>query len=194
MLIVPTAALVIALISYPLSYRWRQERNKRPSSWGFHPHESASTFAWSMAILTLMVGWIYMYGTAYTIPYDEHLHRQEIVSLSDGGFKTTGAFSSGVFAARGYVDSSPVYLYYVKTGDNQYKQKHIPADETTVYEDTEVSGYIEWDSCHKGYTETLMWGRFQHHQRGCWGEHHRTSEYRLHVPPGTIVQDFELGD
>ena len=88
-----------------------------------------------------------------------------VYSIGDGT-QIHGSFALG----GGYINQESMYFYYTPAVRGGLIKCSVPQDETVVFMDTPTNPYI------KAYS----WMGFA---RG----------YDLHVPPGTIIQQYSLG-
>lgn len=115
--------------------------------------------------------------------------RTGIVAIKDNTI-TEGSVRGAIFVMSGYISEEPVYFFYKRVGTG-YTQDSIKAKGVTIYEDTEPGvGYISttttvekvdpvWKKKH------LHWLVFNNVQS-------RDTVTEIHVPQGTIIQEFVL--
>lgn len=118
-------------------------------------------------------------------------HQKEIVAIADNTH-LSGEFSGGMFVFSGSIDSQPVYSYYARRGDG-FVQEHVPSNLSIIYEDTKDAGYIKWTTCDANMP--FDWWEWKYN--GCEGktvsyESDLVGHYEIHVPPGSVVQSFNL--
>lgn len=103
-----------------------------------------------------------------------------IVSIRTGD-GVEGTFFLGTGTINGY----PMYTYFRQQSDGGYVQETIPAHSTVVYEDmTDRRGTIEtYDDV---IPESWKWRKWTAVTI------YRPSYYRVHIPKGSIMRNFEL--
>jgi hypothetical protein len=109
----------------------------------------------------------------YSIPIVIPVGDYQIRSLHDGS-QISGSFSLG----SGYIKQEPQFVYYQKV-EKGYQLKTIPADTTTVIEDENTTPYLR-------VTMYADEGKLFHSIL------HQQNYYELHVPSGTIIQEWKL--
>jgi hypothetical protein len=95
-----------------------------------------------------------------------------ILSLRDNS-RIYGEFALG----SGVISSEAVYVFYIKNDDGSYSRNNIDADITKIYMDENEHPYLL-----KRLTETKL----SHYRHLVSGE--------LHVPNGTIVMEYNVGE
>ena len=115
--------------------------------------------------------------------YEAVGNTQEIVSLQDNS-QVSGR------GRRFYVsiDTNNIYTYYYQLENGGYKQGQVSADKTVIYEEENcekpvVQEYVTYKR-HTTLTSILLFSGEQDKQVD--------SRYEIHVPTGTILQEFNL--
>ena len=113
------------------------------------------------------------------------LYSNEIVSLSrydsiEGRFFTLGS---------GYINGARYYTYFISAKDGGYIEDSVRTSITTIYENAPESNrtWLEWDVKERCMPAWLSRATLQGDKTTT-----RTSGYRMHVPPNTIVKEFKL--
>jgi hypothetical protein len=92
--------------------------------------------------------------------------RTAIYSLQD-----TALMHGSFILGSGQTDEVPVYAFYYSVGNGGFKLGTVPSKYTTIFMDTDTSPYMK--------TITTKYSQIQ-------------QSYELHVPNGTIVQEYLL--
>jgi hypothetical protein len=122
--------------------------------------------------IIVSMGWMTVENLSSTpiiIPVGDY----PIRSLHDGS-QISGSFSLG----SGYIKQHPQFVFYQKV-EKGYQLKTCPAEDTTVIEDENTSPYLRVIV----YADE---GKLFH---SIW---HEQQVYELHVPEGTIIQEWKL--
>jgi hypothetical protein len=134
-----------------------------------------------MADIILVCGLLFTVGifgmftveTIYTDPITIVVGDYQIRSLHDGA-QISGSFSLG----SGYIRQEPQFVFY-QTVEKGYQLKTCPAAYTTVIEDENATPYLRiTDYAQKGKIFNTI--------------SQRSRVYELHVPSGTIIQEWKL--
>jgi len=114
--------------------------------------------------------------------HDEEIgENTSIFSLYD-----TNSVSGSFLVGCGQLHGEMRYTLYIEAEDNDgIKMKQIPVDNTIIYEDTKCSPYLTEYNLYKVRTSS---GEIigQYHSK------RRYPYYELHVPLGTIIQQYSL--
>jgi len=114
---------------------------------------------------------------------------EDIVALKDNSV-IEGKMSGGIFIISGYIESKPCYYYYKKVGD-AFQQSHIMADGVLIFEDTpDGEGYIVYKESYRKLTDESA--NSLRHWVVLWTERDRHTDIEIHVPEGTVVNQFVL--
>lgn len=126
--------------------------------------------------------------------YEPTMMRQNIVSIADGSSNVSGEISGGIFITSGYINSQPVYTYYMQEADGAIIQGQLNASKAKIYEDTEQEGYITWLEC-KHVKGNYRWLPFRSSNCSEYPRSWKTFDkknFEIHVPPGSVVRHFTL--
>lgn len=120
-------------------------------------------------VLVLFLGGLVSFFVPHTFTYEE----RPLSALQDGS-TTEGSF----FLGTGVIDEEQVYTYYMQEGKG-FKLDNSPADQVTVFQDTEKPYALKQKDC-KSKAEWLVF---------CVTDNRVTE---IHVPKGTIKNNFVL--
>jgi hypothetical protein len=111
-------------------------------------------------------------------PKDTYIQTIQIYSLADNG-GVSGSFILG----SGSVHTDPVFAGYTKQNDGSFRLITFRAAESVVYQDLEQNS--------TGYAEEhyLLRCAYIFPFNSVWIH---STEYRIHIPKGSIVQTFKL--
>jgi hypothetical protein len=92
--------------------------------------------------------------------------------------------------ATGQIDGELDYLYYEVTPDGGYQANRVKATRSNVviYEDMSQGGRLVIRQCH-GTPPDTFWGR-----NFLVGNNVCLTRYEFHIPKGSLVQQFKLGN
>jgi hypothetical protein len=107
---------------------------------------------------------------------DEDYQTYSVLSSLNDGTQTNGSF----FLGSGYIDSRPVYRYYVENGRGEFRLQSAPADRAFItYTDSTPEVVY-----HQKRSSSTFWSI------GIDGD--GIQEYEFRVPKGSVKTDFTL--
>ena len=153
----------------------------------FETYYIAGTISFIIA-LALVLGSIFALNgiNKHIDTYETLDETQQIVSIKDNSqVSATGSLF--------YVSMSTdgVYTYYYKTNDGGYKQGKVNANNTIIYEEDNckspsVQRYCKYTQKNLSETWTKILLFSSKHDK------YVSDRYEVHVPKGTVVQEFTL--
>lgn len=147
-----------------------------------------------VVILTVlaMLGAVLLLGMLAENPptvIQENTTRTDIVAIKDNTI-TESHISGGIFVVSGYISEEPVYFFYKRSGSG-FIQDYVKARGITIYEDTEPGiGYILTTKVVTRVEPT--WKKKHLHWLVFTDEQSRATTAEIHVPKGTVIQEFVL--
>lgn len=121
--------------------------------------------------------------------YERLEEKQEIVSLKDNNSQISGG--GNLFYVS--INTEGVYTYYYKLDDGGYKRGQVTDDNTVIYEEDNcenpsVQRYESYtqNNWNQTWTKILLFSSKQDEWKSS------STRYEIHVPKGTIVQEFTL--
>jgi len=152
-------------------------------------------------LVLLIMGTVLSFLASFTVPgmvgvsigeYEQitvEPRYEDIVALKDNTV-IEGKMSGGIFIISGYIESKPCYYYYKKVG-NAFQQSHIMADGVLIFEDApDGEGYIVYRESYSKLTDASVSGL--RHWVFLYMEKDRHTDIEIHVPEGTVVNEFTL--
>lgn len=146
------------------------------------------------AIICVIVGVVCIFSSFFCYTkvtnkidhYEMKTDTLEIVSLSDNS-QIEGAGRIGCFA----IATNEKYIFYCKNDDGSYTQEKVAVEETKIYEEDncklpriETYTTFSQNNWSEAWTKFLLFSSKD-------GEEY-SIRYEIHVPKGTIVQQFNL--
>ena len=122
--------------------------------------------------------------------YEEKTETVKIVSLQDNS-QVEGNGGGGFLHVYITIGTSGMYTYYYQLDDGGYKQGRIDADYTIIYEEdncemprVETYTTFNQNNWSKFWTKVLVFSNKDGKEK--------SKRYEIHVPKGTVVQEFNL--
>lgn len=153
-------------------------------------HDNLSMFIVSLLVMASLFTPIFIGIFTYKTIDNVSEQRIDIVAIKDNTL-VNGSISGGIFVVGGYIQETPVYFFYKKSG-NGYIQDYIDADGVIIYEDTEGSGYISIIKS-EGVVDPQWKAKYLHWLVFTSRDYSKDwQKTEIHVPTGTIIKDFVL--
>lgn len=139
----------------------------------------------SLLIVAIVCGW---FGVFPHYSEAELITNTPIFTLH-----TDTALEGSFFLGSGSINSYTQYIFYSKVGDTKgMVLSHIPTDDTIVYMDENVSPYVKRIDWVRYNTKTNEIDTYEYIRVTGNGDWIRYPKYELHVPNGTIIQEYKL--
>lgn len=147
----------------------------------------SSILAFIIGLVLIICASVGLFGVYSNIDtYEKIDNTQSIVSINDNS--QLSGHGSAFYVS---INTSGIYTYYYQLEDGGYKQSTVPANKTVIYEEDncENPSVMQYGTYTKNnwsttWSKILIFSDKNDDYKGC--------RYEIHVPKGTIVQEFNL--
>jgi hypothetical protein len=131
--------------------------------------------------ISFLVGLGIVATVVSTLPKEENIYYLDIVSL-----KNDNSISGNFFLGSGSIQQEEYYFYFVKAKDGSFYRDKVEADRTRIVQTANISPRCEWkEITHISNATTKFW-------IGTGDLFFERKDFKLYVPPDTIIENFRL--
>jgi len=137
--------------------------------------------------LILIVIYVVLFGVGMFTNLFGNMYHDEVIAENTSIFSLhdTNLISGSFLLGCGQIHGEMRYTLYIEVDNDGIKMEQIPVDKTIIYEDAESTPYLAEYNLWKVTSSGEVLSKY-HSKRGY-------PYYELHVPPGTVIQEYSLG-